>query len=138
MNTEADTAATDYDAATGTELAATEVKVDTAITDVAAVSAKLPTYVGLKKGTAIEDFSVPMRDSDGDLVSGLTVTGQIKKDGGAFGALASSIAESGSTGMYDLTTSPALTAADMNADTTVLLFTATGAKPTVIQILTES
>jgi hypothetical protein len=117
------------------QLAAAHVTTDALIT---AVSGKLPAFVGLKKGTAIEDFTIPMRDADGDLVSGLTVTGQIKKDGGAFAALTSTITEDGTTGMYDLTTSPALSASEMNADQVVLLFTATGAKPTIIQIFTES
>jgi hypothetical protein len=117
------------------QLAAAHVATDALI---AAVSGKLPAFVGLKKGTAIEDFTIPMRDADGDLVSGLTVTGVIKKDGGAFAALTSTITEDGSTGMYDLTTSPALSASEMNADQVVLLFTATGAKPTIIQIFTES
>jgi hypothetical protein len=92
---------------------------------------------GFKKATAVADLSWPMRDADGDLVTGLTVTGQIQKDGGAFAGLAGTIAEIGTTGMYQVTTNPALTATEMTADQVCLKFTATGAKATIIEMWTE-
>ena len=92
---------------------------------------------GLKKNTLIEDFSFPMRDADGALLTGLTVTVQIQKDGGAFAALTGAIAEIGTSGVYQVTTSPAILAAEMNADQVVIKATATGAVATVVQIYTE-
>lgn len=93
---------------------------------------------GFKKNTAVTDLSWPMRDETGALVSGATVTGEIQKDGGAFAAMAGTIAEIGSTGVYQVTTSPAVTAGEMNADQVLLKFTASGCKPTIIGIFTET
>jgi hypothetical protein len=101
------------------------------------VAATLLNPAGFKKNTAVVDFSFPMKDEDGNLVSGLTVTGKIQKDGSAFAALTSAIAEVGTTGIYQLTAASAILAAEMNADQVMLLFTATGAKPTTIEIYTE-
>lgn len=100
--------------------------------------ALLSNPAGIKKNTALEDISWPMRDADGDLVTGATVSGLIQKDGGAFNAIAGTIAQVASNpGMYQVTTSPALTAAELNADQVCLIFTATGAKPTIMEIYTE-
>src|SRR3990167_6364485 len=113
-------------------VAATSGSLQTEITSGLAVNPP-----GLKKNTLVEDFSFPMRDADGALLTGLTVTVQIQKDGGAFAGLTGSIAEVGTTGVYQVTTSPAITATEMNADQVVIKATATGAVATVVQIYTE-
>ena len=64
--------------------------------------------------------------------TGLTVAGNISKDGGAFAALTNSVAEIGN-GTYKVT----LTATEMNADVVLLRFTATGAADRFVTILTQ-
>lgn len=78
------------------------------------------------KNVAYSNFTFSMVDStDGQtLETGLTVSGTISKDGGAFAALTNAVSEIGTTGRYKVD----LTAAEMNADEVYLAFTATGAR----------
>jgi len=64
--------------------------------------------------------------------TGLTVTAQMSQDGSVFGAAAGVVSEIGS-GWYEM----AATAADINANRVVLRFTAPGAAPTEILIITD-
>jgi hypothetical protein len=64
--------------------------------------------------------------------TGLTVAPQRTIDGGALGACANSVAEVGS-GYYKID----LDAGDLDGDTIGLLFTAPGADPVAITIVTE-
>src|SRR5262249_227725 len=89
----------------------------------------------IRKNTALAAFPFRMTDS-ADHVSpktGLTVTGQVSKDGGAFAHLPNAISEIGS-GWYKVD----LAAADVNADTVALKFTATGADQLDVTIATQT
>jgi hypothetical protein len=89
-----------------------------------------------RKNVALSNFVFPMKDATNHvaLKDGLTVSGTISKDGGAFVAIGSAISEIGSSGIYKLDTG--IAQAEMNADAIVLLFTATGADTTPIFIHT--
>ncbi len=93
---------------------------------------------GFKKNEAVEDLSWPMLDGNGDVVSGETVSMTIQKDGGTPAAVTGTIDEIGSTGHYQITTSPALTATEMNANHVYLVATSTNAKPTIMQFYPET
>jgi hypothetical protein len=89
---------------------------------------------GIAKNVALSNFEFLMIDST-DHVSaktGLTVTAQISKDGGAFASCTNSVAEIGS-GLYKID----LTQAEMNANIITLKFTATGADQRTITIKTS-
>jgi hypothetical protein len=113
--------------------------VDTEITalqsDVTAIKAKtdnLPS--GVKKNTALNNFEFLMISSTDHVTpkTGLTITAQRSIDGGAFAAAANAAAEVGN-GIYKIN----LAAADLNGDIITLKFTATGADPTYITLITE-
>jgi len=78
---------------------------------------------GVIKNAAFSNFCFPMVDSNDDLLTGLTVTATVSQDGGAFGAISGSVAEI-ANGIYQLDAA----AADMNADTVIFRFTASGAE----------
>lgn len=98
---------------------------------------KLDTLVGrdsvVVKNVAKSNFSFAMQLADGTPGTGLTVSGQIAKDGGSFSNLTNSVSEI-AAGWYKVN----LTQAEMNADVVALKFTATGAKQANIAILTQS
>jgi len=87
------------------------------------------------KNTAFADLEFLMVDETDFTTpeTGLTVTGQVSKDGGAFGGVAGSIAEIGS-GIYAIDA----TAADMNADLLTFKFSSAGAADTFVTIKTAS
>ena len=64
--------------------------------------------------------------------TGLTVSGTISKDGGAFAAVTNAVSEIGN-GVYAIT----LTASEMDADTIIVRFTATGAADRFITLVTQ-
>lgn len=99
--------------------------------DIAAVAADLPTK--FTKNVAISNFTFPMRNTSDVLTTGLTVTGTISKDGGAPASLGGTIAEVGS-GLYKIDT---ISSTEMNANNVVLTFAASGAKSTVLVIVTQ-
>lgn len=89
---------------------------------------------GMKKNTALAAVTVEMRNATtGLLMTGLTVTAQRKIDSGSFAACANAIAEVGTTGIYVID----LAASDLNGDWITFKFTATGARETVMRVLTE-
>jgi len=89
----------------------------------------------IRKNTALAAFPFRMTDSADHVTAktGLSVTGQVSKDGGAFANLTNSVVEIGS-GWYKVD----LAAADVNADTVALKFTATGADQLDITIATQT
>lgn len=103
--------------------------------DVTAIKAKtdnLPS--GVRKNTALNNFEFLMVDS-GDHVTpktGLTITAQRSIDGGAFASATNAAAEVGN-GIYKIN----LSAADLNGDVVTLKFTASGADPTYLTLITE-
>lgn len=96
------------------------------------IAADLPQRV--TKNTALAKFPFKMVDSTDHITAetGLTVTATRSLDGAAFGACANSAAEIGS-GWYYID----LDAADLNGNTVVLKFTATGADTREITIITQ-
>jgi len=99
--------------------------------DIAAVQADLPTK--FTKNVAISNFTFPMRNTSDVLTTGLTVTGTISKDGGSPTSLGGTITEVGS-GLYKIDT---ISNTEMNANNVVLTFAASGAKSTVLVIVTQ-
>jgi hypothetical protein len=89
----------------------------------------------IRKNTALAAFPFRMSDSADHVTArtGLSVTGQVSKDGGAFANLTNAVVEIGS-GWYKVD----LAAADVNADTVALKFTATGADQLDITIATQT
>lgn len=97
--------------------------------------AVLTADIRVKKNTALAAFPFRMTDS-ADHISpktGLTVTCQISKDGGAFAGATNSVTEI-SNGWYKIS----FTAGDLNADTIALKFTATGADQLDATIITQT
>jgi len=87
--------------------------------------------ITFQKNTALSNFPFVMTGTDGQAKTGLTITGQRRQDAGVFGSLDNSVTEVGQ-GAYTVD----LSAADLNADTVLLLFTAGDALPTAITITT--
>ena len=89
----------------------------------------------LPKNTALSKFSFTMYDSADHVTpkTGLTVTAEISKDGGAFAAVTDTVTAI-ANGVYEVD----LTAGEMNADVVVLKFTASGADQQTITIVTSS
>lgn len=87
-----------------------------------------------KKNTALADIEFLMVDSADHVTpkTGATVTGTVSIDGGAFGAVAGTIAEVGS-GIYQLDAA----AADMNGASLTFKFAATGADTTFVVVRTS-
>ena len=87
------------------------------------------------RGVALSDIPFYMVDGTDHVTAktGLTITAQVAKDGGAFAAAAGTAAEV-SNGLYQFDA----TSADMTADVVVFRFTGTGADPTLITIKTVS
>ena len=91
---------------------------------------------GFKKGVGVTKFPFLMIDSTDHFTpkTGLTVTVQISKDGGAFAAVDDGTATEISDGFYYTV----LTATEMTADLITLIMTATGADQTSITIKTSA
>ena len=106
--------------------------VDTVVDAIKLKTDNLPS--GIAKNVALSNFEFLMIDAT-DHVSaktGLTITAQISKDGGAFAACTNSAIEI-SNGLYKIN----LTQAEMNVDIITLKFTATGADQRTITIITS-
>lgn len=104
--------------------------------DLDAIKAKtdaLPS--GFAKNVALSNFSFLMVDSTDHVTpkTGLTVTAQISKDGGAFAGCTNSVSEI-SNGVYKIN----LTQTEMNADIVTLKFTGSGADQTTIVLKTDA
>jgi len=122
-----------------TDLSAAQVntEADTALSDVGVTSARqakldnLPS--GVKKNTALSNFTFLMRDSTTDAPkTGLTVSATRRIDAGAFAATANSVTEV-SGGYYTID----LAASDLNGDVITFRFTASGANDTGVTIKTN-
>lgn len=89
----------------------------------------------VKKNTALANFMFPMIDSTDHvtLKTGLTVTGEVSIDGGAFGALTNSPSEL-SSGVYKVD----LAAGDVNGTNIMLKFTSAGADTRLIEFITQT
>lgn len=89
------------------------------------------------KNEALPQFVFLMVDNTDHItpLEGLTVTGQISKDGAAFAGISNPIAEI-SNGFYKIT--GGITQAEMNADVVALRFSAVGADQRSIVIVTSS
>lgn len=105
-------------------------------TALAAVKTALMLPTGIPKNVALPNLTFPMWDSSNpeQVKSGLTVTGTIRKDSGAFAALAGAITEIGTTGMYKVD----ITQAEMNADLIELFFEAVGGSDQPVLIKTNA
>ena len=102
--------------------------------DVAGVPTVAP--AGVRKNVALSNFVFLMVDSTNHLTpkAGLTVTGTISLDGGAFAALTNSVVEI-ANGFYKV--SGGFTQAEMNADVVALRFIASGADQRSVIIFTS-
>lgn len=92
-----------------------------------------PAQVSIKKNTGLAGFTFPMYNTSGVLTTGLTITATRSIDGAAFAACANAAAEL-SAGFYTIT----LAAADLNGNVITVLFSATGAVPTAVTIVTQA
>lgn len=100
-----------------------------------AAGVRVNTSYALRKNATLAAFPFVMIDSADHLTpkTGLTVTAQRSIDGGAFAACANAVAEIGN-GVYKID----LAAADLNGDTIILRFTASGADASLLSIVTQS
>ena len=144
VNTEADSAISDYDPPTKAELDSAHSTTDALITVVDTVvdanATKLDTLVADSpgrpaKGVALAGFPFLLVASSDHVTgkTGATVTATRSLDGAAFAACANSATEV-SGGIYKIT----LASTDLDADTVVLKFTATDADTRYVTIVTQS
>jgi hypothetical protein len=124
---------------TGTPPTVVQIRqeIDSNSTQIAAIKLKtdnLPS--GIKRGIALSNFTFMMKDSSDHVsgMTGLTVSGQIKKDAGAFAAVTGVISEI-AYGVYSINTISSL---EMTANVITLRFSAVGADDTIIEIVTNS
>lgn len=90
----------------------------------------------LQKNAAYNNFTFPMFDSADHITpkTGLTITATRSIDGGTFAACANTASEIATTsGVYKIN----LAATDVNGDSVVFKFTATGADPMVVSVVTQ-
>ena len=101
-----------------------------------AIKAKTDNLPGsVPKNVALNNFPIYMVDLTNGYTAetGLTVSATISKDGGALTSCENSVTEI-SNGLYKIN----LTQAEMNADTIILGFTATGARARVVILKTDA
>lgn len=99
------------------------IKSGTGTGELSLSSGRVAIQSGVQKGVALTKLQFLMTDSTtDDPATGLTVTGQVSKDGGAYASLTDTVTEVGS-GMYEVDVS----STEMNANNVSLRFTATGA-----------
>lgn len=114
-------------------LPSTVTEIQSGLAQAADVATLLAAQEVYKKNVAVTSFTFPMELTNGNPGTGLTVAGQVSKDGGAFANLGASVTEIGS-GWYKVN----IAQAEMNADEVALKFTATGAKQLNVKIRTQS
>jgi len=85
----------------------------------------------LKKNVAFNDFMFAMFDSNGDPATGLTITAARIIDGGSLVSCSNNASEIGS-GVYKID----LAASDLNGNNIMFSFSASGAKTTLIHVVT--
>jgi hypothetical protein len=122
-----------WNGATGFATAANQTTMQSDVTAIKNKTDALPSQY--KKGVAYSNFStfIVLSSDSKTPGTGLTLTGQIQKDGGSFAALTNSITEI-ALGFYRVD----LTAAEMTADTINLVFSATGADDRSMTISTNA
>ncbi len=122
-----------WNGATGFATAANQTTMQSDVTAIKNKTDALPSQY--KKGVAYSNFStfIVLSSDSKTPGTGLTITGQIQKDGGSFAALTNSITEI-ALGFYRVD----LTAAEMTADTINLVFSATGADDRSMTISTNA
>ena len=122
-----------WNSATGFATAANQTTMQSDVTAIKTKTDALPSQY--KKGVAYSNFStfIVLSSDSKTPGTGLTITGQIQKDGGSFAALTNSITEI-ALGFYRVD----LTAAEMTADTINLVFSATGADDRSMTISTNA
>lgn len=87
---------------------------------------------GYKKATAVTAFGFYMELTAGGPATGITVTVQVSKDGGAFSTVAGAVTEIGN-GCYEVD----LSGTEMNADEILFKATGTGCNQTTLKIRTQ-
>lgn len=108
------------------------IKSGTGTGEISLSSGRVAVQAGIRKNTALANFPFLMTDSTNhNPVTGLTVTGTRSIDGAAFGAgTIANMTEVGS-GVYQCD----LGAGDLNGDTIILRFTASGADDLLITVV---
>ena len=87
---------------------------------------------GLRKNAALNKFTFPMTDTTNhEPTAGFTVSGTVRIDGGTAASLTDSVTGLGN-GWYEVD----ISASEMNGNVIALLFTATGADPLPVTLLT--
>lgn len=110
------------------------MKVGTGAGEINIVSGRVSILSGIRKNQAILNFPFAMTDSTNhNPITGRTVSGSRSIDGGAFNGLAAPNMTEIGNGAYQCD----LTAGDLNGDTIILRFTATGSDDLLISIVTE-
>ena len=96
-------------------------------------TAGFPINSGIKKGVALTKFQFLMTDSTNhNPATGLTVSGTVSKDGGAFASITDTVTEV-ANGTYEVD----ISATEMNANNVTLRFTATAADDLVVTLRTD-
>lgn len=108
-------------------------RLDLLLDAIKAKTDNLPSSV--PKNVAFDDFGFALLSSQDHVtpITGLSVDGYISKDGGSFASLTNSISSIGS-GAYKVD----ITSTEMNADSIILKFSATGADTRLVFIKTDS
>lgn len=125
-------------ASVSADLAAVKAETASILTDTGTtldgkIDTLLTADVAYKKAVAVTAFAFYMELTAGGPGTGLTVTAQISKDGGAFATLAGAVTEI-SAGWYEVD----LSGTEMNADEIAFKATATGANQRNLKIRTQS
>lgn len=87
---------------------------------------------GVQKGAALNKFQFTMVDTSGTLLTGLSVSGYVSKDGAAYSSLTDTVTEV-ANGTYEVD----ISSTEMNANNVALRFTATGAADRNVTIRTD-
>lgn len=90
--------------------------------------------MSVERGVAQQVVFPLYSSATGLLLSGVSASATVSKDGGAFNAVTDAPVEIGSSGHYELT----LTAGEMTADVVVVKVTATGALTATVAIVTDT
>jgi hypothetical protein len=110
----------------------TTVKSGTGTGEISLSSGRVAVQTGIRKNTALANFPFLMTDSTNhNPATGLTVTGTRSIDGGAFGAGTIANMTEVASGVYQCD----LGAGDLNGDTIILRFTASGADDLLITLV---
>jgi hypothetical protein len=108
------------------------IKSGTGTGEISLTSGRVAVQAGIKKNTALANFPFLMTDSTNhNPATGLTVTGTRSIDGGAFGSGTIANMTEVASGVYQCD----LGAGDLNGDTIILRFTASGADDLLITIV---